>query len=89
MADTILDSVQMVARSMAASVMACRNTWIRNWHADPAAQSKVVSVPFTRVNLFGDSLYKYLIEDRGNKRILPSKRREIRNKKCYQYNNSP
>lgn len=39
-ADTSLDSIQMVARAMAATMTACRNIWIRNWNADPKAQNR-------------------------------------------------
>lgn len=88
MADGLLDSLQMVARSMAASVTAHRNTWIRNWDADSMAQNKVVSVPFTGVNLFGDGLDRYLIEDKGKKRVLPSKGSEFRNKRRFQFNDN-
>lgn len=75
-ADATFDAFQMTARSMAYSVAARRNTWLRCWEADPSAQTKLAAVPFTGIHLFGDTLERYLVEDKDKKKVLPSRRKE-------------
>lgn len=75
-ADATLDSFQMANRGVASSVSARRNVWLRSWEADPSAQAKLAAVPFKGEELFGDTLDRYLVENKDKKKVLPSKRKE-------------
>lgn len=73
-ADAVLDAVQLLAQTMASSVITRCNTWLRSWEADPLAQARVTVVPFKGRNPFSEGSDKYLFEDKDKKKVLPSKK---------------
>lgn len=63
---------------MAENIVARRNTWQCSWEVDLSAQAKVASIPFKDMQLFGEGVEWYLMEDKDKKKVLPSCMREIK-----------
>lgn len=82
-ADASVATFHLPTRAMSYNVIARQNTWLRNWEVDSSAQAKVSAVAFRGVNLFGHTLDCCLIEDKDKKKVLPSKRKESKSRKCF------
>ncbi|XP_054830377.1 uncharacterized protein LOC129326238 [Eublepharis macularius] len=79
-ADATLDAFQMSSRAMGFNVTARHNTWLRNWDVDPQARSRVAAIPFSGSKLFGEALDRYLVEDTEKKKVLPSRKKDVKYK---------
>ncbi|XP_061471597.1 uncharacterized protein LOC133379752 [Rhineura floridana] len=77
-ADASMDALQFAARSMAASTVARRNIWLRQWPVDSGSQTRLTALPFSGSKLFGEPLEAHLVETRDKKKALPMARREER-----------
>lgn len=70
MADVSLQSAKYSARAIASNVAARRLFWLRNWKADTKHKWRVAAAPYTKGQLFGESLSSYLTENKDKKKVL-------------------
>lgn len=81
--DASLDTIQRVVRDMAAMMTVRRHTWLKGWEADPAARSKVISIPFRGSLLLWEGLDHYLVEDKDKRKALPSRKKDSKPRKRF------
>ncbi|KAL8185532.1 UNVERIFIED_CONTAM: hypothetical protein K2H54_054470 [Gekko kuhli] len=64
-ADASQDNIQFCARAQAASIIVCRNIWLKHWKVDTLSKSNLATEKFSGRLLFGESnLDKVVVETR-------------------------
>lgn len=77
-ADSSLDAVQFMAKSMVSSVEARRNIWLHHWKVDQGSQNHLAAFPFAGSKLFGDQvLDPLLVENRDKCKVLPAAEKDV------------
>lgn len=71
-ADSSLDTMQFIAKSLASNVAARRSVWLRRWEVDQGSQSRLAAFPFAGDKLFGQTLDPLLVENKDKKKVLPT-----------------